>query len=348
MALKERNGFWHWEKKIKGERFRESTGFPVRGRAERLAAERKAAELELAVRSEKAGWVEAEVPTVQEWWERYQQTHTLQKRAPERDSQMVRPFLGRFGSWPLDAVKQSDCLMYLNQRRAAFTDHQRRKTPVLLSEGTVQRERSFLQALWNAAIEDGHDMKNPWKGIERKPYEVRDRVLTEEEEGLLMAKLSLRFQRFTKVLLGTGVRLDECRGIDPATDIQWDNRYLRVTGKFGKTRLVPVVDTVLGTLREQLEAEGRLWTQNPQRLREVLQQGSERAGIAHLGPHTMRHTYGWRWLKNGGDIYTLSKILGHATVAVTERHYAHLMKDDLRDAADRVWGQVVQFPQPEA
>jgi hypothetical protein len=42
-----------------------------------------------------------------------------------------------------------------------------------------------------------------------------------------------------------------------------------------------------------------------------------------------------RFLKGGGDIYTLSKILGD-TVAVTERHYAHLLKEDVREKADRV------------
>jgi integrase len=41
-------------------------------------------------------------------------------------------------------------------------------------------------------------------------------------------------------------------------------------------------------------------------------------------------------LKAGGDIYTLSKILGHASVAVTEKHYAHLLREDLRSKADAI------------
>jgi integrase len=50
----------------------------------------------------------------------------------------------------------------------------------------------------------------------------------------------------------------------------------------------------------------------------------------------MRHTFGWRWLKGGGDIYAFSKILGHASVAVTEKHYAKLLDEDLRVKADQV------------
>ena len=58
--------------------------------------------------------------------------------------------------------------------------------------------------------------------------------------------------------------------------------------------------------------------------------------IPHLSPHAFRHTFGWRWLQGGGDIYTLSKVLGHATVAVTERHYAHLLKGDIMAKADKI------------
>ena len=53
-------------------------------------------------------------------------------------------------------------------------------------------------------------------------------------------------------------------------------------------------------------------------------------------PHALRHTFGTRWLQAGGDIYKLSKILGHSSVAVTEAHYAHLLKEDLVAASQQV------------
>lgn len=39
-------------------------------------------------------------------------------------------------------------------------------------------------------------------------------------------------------------------------------------------------------------------------------------------PHALRQTFGTRWLPAGGDIYKLSKVLGHSSLAVTETHYA--------------------------
>lgn len=89
-------------------------------------------------------------------------------------------------------------------------------------------------------------------------------------------------------------------------------------------------------LKEQLEEEDKLWKQNPQRLREVLAEGAARAKIPPITPHALRHTFGTRWLQAGGDIYKLSKILGHSSVAVTEAHYAHLLKEDLVAASQQV------------
>jgi integrase len=61
-----------------------------------------------------------------------------------------------------------------------------------------------------------------------------------------------------------------------------------------------------------------------------------RAKIPRITPHALRHTFGTRWLQAGGDIYKLSRILGHSSAAVTEAHYAHLLKDDLVAASRQV------------
>lgn len=73
--------------------------------------------------------------------------------------------------------------------------------------------------------------------------------------------------------------------------------------------------------------------------------------VPTITPHTLRHTFGTRWLQAGGDIYKASKILGHSSVAVTEAHYAPLLKEDLVAAsqqaripsAPRTGGKVVSM-----
>lgn len=123
------------------------------------------------------------------------------------------------------------------------------------------------------------------------------RVLTLEEETKLLDALHPRFQRFVRFALGTGCRLDEIRGIDAKQDIDWIRGTVHVIGKFRKERDVPMQPDASSALKEQLEAEDKLWKQNPQRLREVLAEGAERAKISTITPHALRHTFGTRWLQ---------------------------------------------------
>ena len=64
--------------------------------------------------------------------------------------------------------------------------------------------------------------------------------------------------------------------------------------------------------------------------------------MPHLTQPALRHTFGTRWLQAGGDIYKLSRILGHSSVAVTEAHYANLLKEDLVAASQQVKIPVAQ------
>lgn len=355
MYLSNRNGTWYAVGKIQGALYRVSTGFrgPSGSKGYRLA-QRRMVDIEHAIRSGLNGWLTAPSPTVKAYWDdTYRPTYTVKKRASRLDDQVMAHALPVLGSLRLDEVRKSDCERYLNDRRRAFCANPGHRQPRRIAEGTVQRERSFLHAFFQQAVEDGLIEKNPWRNIERVPYAVRDRVLSDSEQSVLLARLSPRFQRFVLFLLGTGIRLEECRGIDPKTDMNLDTRTLRVTGKFDKTREVPIPADLVPIIKKQLKADGTLWTQTAQRLRAVLAkvcrevppsprevrpqwQRRPQAGIPHLSPHALRHTFGHRWLKGGGDIYALSKILGHESVGVTEKHYAQLLKEDLRAAMDAI------------
>ena len=55
----------------------------------------------------------------------------------------------------------------------------------------------------------------------------------------------------------------------------------------------------------------------------------------NVTPHTLRNNFARRFLMNGGDIYTLSRILGHSSVTVTEKAYLDLMDEDFRKKYQR-------------
>ena len=284
---------------------------------------------------------------------RVSQTYTPLKSARNRDAQIVAHFLPHFGARPLDEITKSDIVRYLNLRRTQMTGNPGHKNRRLVSESTVRRERGLLQSIFERAIDEGYDIRNPFRGIKRGKDKPRTRVLTLDEETKLLDALHPRFQRFVRFALGTGCRLDEIRGIDPKQRHRLDPRHGPRDRQVPQgARRADAAGRAAPRSKEQLEEEGKLWKQNPQRLREVLAEGAARAKIPPITPHALRHTFGTRWLQAGGDIYKLSKILGHSSVAVTEAHYAHLLKEDLVAASQQVKipvaprgdGNVVRMP----
>ena len=219
MALVKRGGVWYLRKMINGQVYRESTGF-----ADKKAAERRANEIELDIRAGVHGW-KSTIPSFAEWWAVYRKTYTPLKSARNRDAQIVAHFLPHFGARPLDEITKSDIVRYLNLRRTQMTGNPGHKNRRLVSESTVRRERGLLQSIFERAIDEGYDIRNPFRGIKRGKDKPRTRVLTLDEETKLLDALHPRFQRFVRFALGTGCRLDEIRGIDPKQRHRLDPRH---------------------------------------------------------------------------------------------------------------------------
>ncbi len=333
--LTNRDGVWYVRRKLDGKDKWTSTGFFVKGgKPAKAAAESKM--WKILTDDETGATVKKRNQlTFAAWWEKYR-GHLILKAVTTqaRDTIIMdRHALPFFGAMILDDVKKSDCLQYMAERRASFRCQEKNGTTrVRIAEGTVQRERRVIQAVFQQAIEDGHKFENPWKGIARVKDKVRDRVITIEEQVLILAQLDPEFQRCFLVLLRTGLRIDELRNINYERDIDWGRSEVTVTGKGRKVRQVPIRPNVEPLLREQWADKGRLWNQHPNSIRERFKGAARRADIPHVTPHTMRHTFGHRWLKGGDQMYALSKILGHASMSITEAHYAHLLKEDLHAA----------------
>ena len=114
------------------------------------------------------------------------------------------------------------------------------------------------------------------------------------------------------------------------------HRGRKGTTKAGRHRRVPIFDSVLVVLRAmKLERGGDLMLWPGARAGRPLAPSSVRVpfkdAVEHaeldtaLRLHDLRHTFASLYLADGGDIFKLSKILGHHSVSMTEKIYAHLM-----------------------
>lgn len=237
------------------------------------------------------------------------------------------------------------------------TSLKEREEPI--SNATINTFFASLSAAYSYFIEQGWCSENPLKFI--RDLEVAERpflwLQSAGEVQKLLAACNENIRTLVAVLVGTGMRLDEALHL-MWTDIDLKHRVIHVrrgrrgAPKSGRLRHVPIFDSVLTVLREMKLAKGEntlLWPgakvdqfgeQLPRNKTSVFRPFKAavlRAGIAKkLRLHDLRHTFAGLFLASGGDIFKLSKILGHSSVAITQQVYAHLHPDAFSEDYSRV------------
>jgi integrase/recombinase XerD len=158
----------------------------------------------------------------------------------------------------------------------------------------------------------------------------------------------IRLHALVETLLDTGCRIEELlTAHDSGVDLE--NLLLTVVGKGSKERRVPFSLELRKTLFRFLKSKakrgilpgilfashsgGRISYRNTYRDIRLL---CERLGISgpRLSPHTFRHTFATNFLRQGGDVYKLCRVLGHTDIRTTMR-YLHLTPEDLREHQQR-------------
>lgn len=326
--INEESGIFYVKKMVNGRVVWKSTKHTNRKRAFK-----RYNEIMSILADKRSGWDDEKVPTLREWWNKYQGSVKKSPKTMKReDSIMQLHWLPQFGTTELGDIKPSDMGRALNWRRKKA------------KQSTVTREQSLLHALFEAAIDDELIEKNPLRKIARIPYKTRTQVVSEEDQDKLLAIAPPTFGRWVQFVLGTGLRFAEAQILLPA-DIDWEGRSIHVIGKGHngepKERWVPLLSPVLETILKQqiednessssqhrMDRKGKLWPQSYGYWHNELARLCKRAGIPFFAPHILRHSFATRYLQAGGDIYILSRILGHASVKMTEKVYAHLLKQD--------------------
>ena len=155
-----------------------------------------------------------------------------------------------------------------------------------------------------------------------------------------------RFYALIELLYGTGLRVSELVGL-PAAAVRRDVRFLSVTGKGGRERLVPLNDRAKAAIAAYLERRdgakrlaasphlfpagsdsGHLTRQAFARELKAL---AVSIGLkpAQVSPHVLRHAFASHLLQNGADLRVVQQLLGHADISTTQI-YTHVLEERLR------------------
>ncbi len=154
------------------------------------------------------------------------------------------------------------------------------------------------------------------------------------------------------LLLGTGIRVSECVGLD-IEDVDFKNNGIRVTRKGGNEMIVYFGDEVAKALKNYLEVRSgitpiaghehalfystqrrRMGVQAVENL--VKKYAREITTTKKITPHKLRSTYGTALYQETGDIYLVADVLGHRDVNTTKKHYAAIDDNRRRKAATAV------------
>ena len=155
------------------------------------------------------------------------------------------------------------------------------------------------------------------------------------------------------LLLGTGIRVSECVGLD-VTDVDFNNNGIKVTRKGGSEMIVYFGEEVEQALKNYIEGSRRLVipqtgheralfysTQNRRisvgAVENLVKKYSRQVTpLKKITPHKLRSTYGTTLYQETGDIYLVADVLGHKDVNTTRKHYAAQDDNRRRRAAKAV------------
>jgi site-specific recombinase XerD len=257
--------------------------------------------------------------------------------------------VGRIGSGEIRAF-----ICYLQQKRC-FSDHrfsqpQQRQ----LSSHTINCYLRSIRAFWSWLVSEGIAGETPFSRV-KIPKAPRKLVQTFSDPQLqalldvIDTTTAEGFRDYAIIL----TLLDACLRVTELLTLTLDNLWLeqgvlRVMGKGGKERLIPIGKSVqrllwryISHFRPEpmaptsdflfLTTEGRPLTKNLTEKRMAMY--GARAGLkgVRCSPHTLRHTGAVTFLRNRGDVFSLQRILGHSTLAMT-RHYCELADVDVKRA----------------
>ena len=215
-----------------------------------------------------------------------------------------------------------------------------------LASSTIARRVSAVRAFFRHLVLIGMRDENPAASLQlpRRARTLPRALSPAETERLIDAATgttprALRDRALVELLYGAGLRVSEAVGLEK-NGVALEERVVRVLGKGGKERLVPLGRPAAEAVRRYLalgrphldrryrpelflNARGGALTRAGAFL--ILRKLADRAGLepGRVHPHLLRHSFATHLLEGGADLRSVQEMLGHADLGTTER-YTHV------------------------
>jgi len=208
---------------------------------------------------------------------------------------------------------------------------------------SLQRELSAIRSFYNFLLRERVVGSNPAVGVPAPKAEKRlPRALDVDQTAHLLAiddkgPLAVRDKAMMELTYSSGLRLAELVSLD-TDSIDTADATVRITGKGGKTRVVPVGRMALAAVAAWLKLRGQLAPLEekalfvskhgrriaPRSVQQRLRHWALKQGLpSRVHPHMLRHSFASHILESSGDLRAVQELLGHADIATTQI-YTHL------------------------
>lgn len=267
----------------------------------------------------------------------------------------------------LNTLRVVDMEEYMEYLKYRFND---KNQEVTNKERGIMRKISSLKSFYNYYYRNERLQNNPAalvqlpklheKEIIRLDVDEVALLLDEVEKGDSLTEKQKAYHQKTKIrdlalltlLLGTGIRVSECVGLD-INDLDFKNGGIRIHRKGGKEVTVYFGSEVEDALLDYLEERNQIIAEEGHENALFLSMQRKRIAVRSvenlvkkysrlvtplkkITPHKLRSTYGTSLYKETGDIYLVADVLGHSDVNTTKKHYAALEDERRRSARNKV------------
>ena len=267
-------------------------------------------------------------------FEKSYSSHTVQGYLSD-----LRQLFAFFGSCELEEIRPRDLRRYIS---SLFGKVQPR---------SVARKLSSIKSFFRYLVRRGSLDQFPAEDLtlSRLPKKLPHFLIQDEAKALIESvigrdPLSRRDRAILELLYGTGIRVGELTRLH-LSDLDLEERWIRIRGKGNKERLVPLGSQASQRIEDYFKDRGRgegplflssrrerLTSRTVQRI--VRKRSLTSGTMKRTTPHTLRHSFATHLLEEGADLRGIQELLGHSSLSTTQR-YTQISVQHLMEVYDK-------------
>lgn len=202
---------------------------------------------------------------------------------------------------------------------------------------TINIEIRHIKSVFSWAVSRQHLKENPFKDYKQLKYHKAPPKIIEDISNVdkIFSEIgdNKKYRLVFALYIYTGARREEIWKLE-WKDIKGDKIIFKERKNYEELE-VPIVSQLSAILDEYPQTIGRVYIGNIDHMGKMIKHYLRKAGLGHLRPHDLRHTFATHLLNEGVDLSTVQKLLGHSSIQATQI-YAHVLNKTKKQSIQKL------------